>query len=212
MMHPVNIVRFIALSSDDQLDTKVVKDWYKCVCDNAPSGVTISVPNVDNSGNPKTVSLVHRETEGSHHYIVPLTRDLNENEAEKIINAWESEHPDMEFDIRVSASMPDRLDQQHPMVTVEQDRYLAMCTQWAKRQHEEWFKDRADNGWRYGPTFSISTKMHPLLMPWEQLPDKYKKIDLESPQKLLDLLNDQGYAVISKGELEAIMKLMRNFV
>ncbi|RYD68677.1 MAG: hypothetical protein EOP83_00225, partial [Verrucomicrobiaceae bacterium] len=91
----------------------------------------------------------------------------------------------------------------------DQDRYVSLCTAWAKRQHDQWVKDREANGWRYGTTLSMSEKTNPLLRPWDQLPEKYRKPDLDEPQALLDLLNDQGYAVVTKGELQAMLNLMR---
>ncbi|ACL55954.1 hypothetical protein [Methylobacterium nodulans] len=56
---------------------------------------------------------------------------------------------------------------------------------------------------------SITARTHPLLRPWAELPDQFKIPNLEEPQALLDFLNDQGYAIVTKGELEAMLTLMR---
>ena len=115
--------------------------------------------------------------------------------------------PDDDFDIEVSSAEPDRMGSS--AAEVSDTRYNDLCTAWAKRQHDQWVKERTDGGWRYGTTISVKEKTHPLLRPWHELPDQFRKVDTESPQGLLDLLNDQGFAIIGKSELESLLKLVR---
>lgn len=211
MDQPISISRYIGLSTKDPIETETLKCWFHCVRENAPSGTVMSVPSVDGEGKPRAVALVQRETEEGHSYIIPLTRDLNENEADLIVRAFAANNPDLDFDIQVSAPMADRMEQEQADIVVDHDKYLGLCTAWAKRQHDAWMKERSEQGWRYGVNFSLKDKTHPLLRPWDQLPTKFQKLDTEAPQMLLDLLNDQGYAIISRGELESLMKLMRSF-
>ncbi|RYD40192.1 MAG: hypothetical protein EOP83_35625, partial [Verrucomicrobiaceae bacterium] len=152
--------------------------------------------------------LVHRDTNAGHLYIVPLTRDLEELEAKKIVESFIDLQPELDFDIQSSTAHASDPDTSAPVV-VDEEKYLALCTAWAKRQHDQWKKDREDQGWRYGITLSLKNKTNPLLMPWEQLPPQYRVPNLNEPQALLGLLNDQGYTVITKNELEGLMALMR---
>lgn len=208
-MLAISIPRHISLVTSEALPQDTVRCWFHCVKNNGPTGVLMSIPSTDDKGMPRTVSLVHREENGEHLYMVPLSRDLNESEGEAIVQAFAAENPELDFDVRASANAAEQIEGSTDEVAVDHNAYLTLCDAWAKRQHEDWVKDRTDNGWSYGTVFSVKDKKHPLLRPWDQLPDKFKKIDLEHPQMLLDLLNDQGYAVISRSELESIMKLIR---
>ena len=62
---------------------------------------------------------------------------------------------------------------------------------------------------RDGAEFDADEKTHPLILPWDQLPDRYKKADMSWPQQLIHMLNDQGYAVIDKNELDRLMRKLR---
>lgn len=209
MQEPISIPRFIALVTDSPLEKPVVAGWFNCVRQHSPSGMLLNIPTSDDAGMPKTVCLVHREDGNQHRYMVPLARDLGESEGHAIVGAFQDLFPDLDFDIHSSATHAVDEEEDDAPVTVDQDKYLSLCAAWAKRQHETWMQDRLDNGWRYGASFSIKDKTNPLMRPWEQLPERYRKPDLDEPQALLDLLNDQGYAVITKGELDAMKNLMR---
>ncbi len=37
-------------------------------------------------------------------------------------------------------------------------------------RHEAWMKMHVEGGWVYGETFDPTTKTHPNLLPWDQLP------------------------------------------
>jgi hypothetical protein len=65
-------------------------------------------------------------------------------------------------------------------------------------------KDKLDDGWRYGPSVSMKEKTHPLLRKWDELPDDYRTIDTSKPEQLLKLLNDSGYVLIKKTELDQV--------
>lgn len=208
MSEPLSIPRFIAVVTDEPLPPETVRQWFKCVKTHAP-GLLLNIPSTDNTGMPRTVCLVHREEGAQHRYMVPLARDLEEDEAARIVDAFVDLNPEKDFDVQSSASHDSEPQYQRPVIDVDEKLYVDLCLAWAKRQHDAWVADRKANGWRYGTTLSMSEKTNPLLMPWEQLPEQYRKPDLEEPQALLDLLNSQGYAVITKAELEAMLDLIR---
>ena len=208
MNSPVNISRYIMLKTADALPKEIIHCWFHAAKSFLPNGVLTTIQTTDEQGSLRSVSLVHREVGGEHEYLLPLTRDLTDKEAEPVVDHFASENPDLDFEIEVSSAQTGLLGQSSS-VKVDDGKYLELCTSWAKKQHEIWLKDRTDGGWSYGPVMSLKNKTHPLVRPWHELPDQFKKIDTAQPQNLLDLLNDQGYAVISKQELEGLMRLMR---
>lgn len=203
------ISKFIALSTKTKLKTDQVKAWFQTVIGNAPVGTPVAVMVMGPSGIHEPVILLHREAEKEHFYIVPLTRDLMDDEIEKIVIAFVERVPDIDFDICSPTSIG-VVDPASAPLSVDQERYLMLCAAFAKRQHEQWLKDRTDNGWRYGTSVSLENKTHPLLRPWDELPSQFRKIDPELPQMLLDLLNEQGFAVITKEELDSLVSLSRS--
>lgn len=208
MNTPTNISRYIMLKTDKPISKEVMHCWFKCAKAWLPNGVLSTVQTTDNSGSLRAVSMVHREVDGHNEYLIPLSRDLGDREVEPMLDSFIGKHPDLDFDIEVSSSQAALLGQ-NPGVKIEDNRFNDLCTGWAKKQHETWLKDRIDAGWRYGPNMSLKNKTHPLVRPWHELPDQFRQIDMTQPQSLLDLLNDQGYAVISRAELEGILRLLK---
>ena len=43
-----------------------------------------------------------------------------------------------------------------------------------KQIHENWLKEKTEEGWKYGPLKNPETKEHPCFVPYEQLPDAQK--------------------------------------
>jgi hypothetical protein len=40
----------------------------------------------------------------------------------------------------------------------------------ASASHESWMKEKAEQGWKYGPVKNPETKEHPCFLPYDQLP------------------------------------------
>jgi hypothetical protein len=208
MDRPSTISRYVMLKTTEEQPKAVMNDWFLCAKEFLPSGVMSTIQTTDDNGNLRSVSMVHREVGDEHEYLIPLSRDLMENEIEPMIRAFSDRHPDMDFEGEASSADPLPYNSDST-IEVMDDKYLNLCTAWAKQQHDTWLKDRTDSGWRYGTTMSLKNKTHPLCRPWHELPDQFKKIDTTQPQSLLDLLNDQGYSVIARTELEGIMRLLK---
>lgn len=209
MSEPVSISHHITLLTKEPVDPQVAKCWYRCVLAGAPTGTAATVQVHAEDGSLTPVALVCRKSERGHSAIVPLTRDLGEAEGERIVTEFAAENPDFDFDVEASCTAAVTGPAADTEVLIDREPYVALCTALAKRDHERWVKERTDAGWRYGLTMNLTQKTHPMLVPWEQLPDSQRVIDLEQPQAVIDLLNDQGYALVSKGEIEAIMDIMR---
>lgn len=204
---PANINRYIKLVTDSPLEKDCMRQWFECAKAELPNGILGSVQMTDESGNLRAVSMVARELEGKYEYIIPLTRDVLDREVQPMVDSYAAVCPDLDFDVETSAQPVGLLGA--ATAEVEDTKFNDLCAAWAKKQHDTWLKDRQDNGWTYGTTVSLKNKTHPLIRQWHDLPEQFRKVDTDQPQSLLDLLNDQGYTVIGKGELEGILKLLK---
>ena len=210
MNTPLNIPRYVQLSSDVALTGDVVRSWYCSVKDAAPNGVLATIQKVDEKGFPQAVKMIHREQNGKHRYLVPISRDLAPLEVERIVESFGDNNPNQDFEIETNATNLNNISDN--TIDIETGQHVALCTALAKQKHEEWLKERMDAGWRYGPTFSIENKTHQLLVSWESLPDRYRVPDLEWPQKLVDVLGQNGYQVIAKDDLAKLLSLLQGTI
>lgn len=199
----------IRLTTKEALPPTLIRAWFRAVRDLAPDGTLITHSMVDDKGQPRSVALVNQHlADGRHAYLVPLARNLTEREAAKIVNAFAEAHDDLDFDIETSETriaLPDRTS-----ITLDDERHLAIATAIAKKRHEDWLRERTDAGWRYGTEFSEEQKTHPLLRPWDQLPDRYRQPDMDAPQVLVNLLRDNGFVLVDQSDLDRISQFMRS--
>ncbi len=207
-MRPPEITRYIALIVKEDPDIELAKSWYQCVKSRAPHGVIDTVEASDDQGS-KQAAMVKRKEDDTYFLMIPLTRDLLEDEASRIIATFTADHPDTDFDIEATVVKTGENGAPPPSINIDQERYIELCTSLSKKQHEDWVRSRTAEGWRYGPQLNMIEKTHPLLRTWDQLPDRYQTIDLEQPQRLIDLLTQHGYAVVSKDDLNELFKHTR---
>jgi len=205
--HPLDIARYIQLNTTKALRRRAIIDWYSCVLRVAPSGVVQAVPTTDDKGRPRTVQLVHRKAGKQHCYLVPLTRDLRDAEVEPIVQRYAEMQPKLNFDVETNETKLVAKD--YGEIPLDSAKHVALCMALAKQQHEDWMRERSDAGWRYGTKFDQRAKTHPLLRPWDQLPDRYRKPNVSLPQTLLNLLNSHGYAVLHREDLDRLLDRLR---
>lgn len=197
-----DIQQFVQLTVSSPLDDPRV--WFKNVKENTPSGVMATVQVSDKTGARISVPMVLRKIDGKCSYIIPLSRNLSEEESAKIVEAFVL---DQDYDIETSVSAP--VAKPGYEAEIDTKPYDDLCMALAKREHDRWMKERTDAGWRYGIAMDFDAKTNPLLVPWEQLPEKQRKPDQDSPQAVIDLLAAQGYVMIQKSEIEMLTTLMR---
>lgn len=58
-------------------------------------------------------------------------------------------------------------------------------------QHEAWLEEKRANGWCYGPVKDPDQKTHPLMVPYEELPDSERRKDALI-QAVVDALGRQA--------------------
>ena len=204
-MRPAEITRYISLITEQDCE-EIGTRWYQCVRSRAPQGLLATVEVSDNTGK-RAAAMVKRVGQQTS-YVIPLARDLMEEEANRIIAAF-SATEEGDFDIEATVVRTGENGTSVPKINVAQERYMEVCSSLARKQHEDWVKTRAQEGWRYGPEVSIADKTHPLLRPWDQLPDRYRVVDFEQPKRFVDLLTQHGYAVISRDDLDALFRQVR---
>lgn len=188
---------FIRLKTSEPLPKEEALAWYHCVKNNLPNGVMASVQTTNPQGDPDVVFMVHKETKGgTHYYEVPLTRDLTAKEAEVIEEAY----PEGEIE---TSSEEVKAARQGPAdaVVMDEEQYNHLCETLAKHQHQRWYDARANSGWSFGLMVNESNKQHPMMRPWEQLPEQYRRIDYELPHLFMNMLAEQGYVVVDREEL-----------
>jgi hypothetical protein len=196
--------RFIKLLVDQPLDKSVIRIWFSCVVDNAPPGIVNSVTVQDDEDTRHVVRLVHQRLDQRHAYLVPLTRNLRDSEVDHIVHQFAIVQSDLDFDVETNETSLRAKDED--MIPLDAVKHLALCGALAKQKHESWMRERTGGGWRYGVSFDAEEKTHPLLRPWDQLPERYKVPDLDWPQQLVNMLNDNGYVVIPRDELEKLTR------
>lgn len=64
-----------------------------------------------------------------------------------------------------------------PKINVPKIDNKFMNEELAKLYHNSWLNRKIQEGWRYGRVYSELEKTHPMILPWEQLPDRLKHID-----------------------------------
>lgn len=65
----------------------------------------------------------------------------------------------------------------------------------AKNVHEVWAKTRIEQGWRYGPARDDKEKLHPMLIPYEDLPEEEKVYDRGTSIETLKLILKLGFTI-----------------
>ena len=65
----------------------------------------------------------------------------------------------------------------------------------AKNAHENWARQRMDDGWKYGPKRDDGRKEHPSLVPYEELSEAEKEYDRRTAMETLKTILSLGYRI-----------------
>jgi len=65
----------------------------------------------------------------------------------------------------------------------------------AKNAHENWARQRMDDGWKYGPQRDDGRKEHPSLVPYEELSESEKEYDRRTAMETLKTILSLGYRI-----------------
>lgn len=76
------------------------------------------------------------------------------------------------------------------------DELIPLAEEIAKNVHEVWSKGRMDNGWKYGEERNDAKKLHPCLVPYEELTETEKEYDRNTSQETLKLIMKLGFKIV----------------
>lgn len=65
----------------------------------------------------------------------------------------------------------------------------------ARNVHEVWSQMRISQGWSYGEKHNYKDKRHPMLIPFEDLPEEEKVYDRNTAAQTLKLILKLGYKI-----------------
>ena len=68
--------------------------------------------------------------------------------------------------------------------------------QLAKNTHEVWASSRIKDGWQYGEKRDDEKKLHPCLIPYEELSESEKDYDRNTSVETLKLIIKLGYKIV----------------
>jgi hypothetical protein len=68
----------------------------------------------------------------------------------------------------------------------------------ARNAHEVWAQQRMADGWRWGESRDDARKLHPSLVPYEELPESEKKYDRATAMETVKAILRMGFR-ISRG-------------
>lgn len=72
---------------------------------------------------------------------------------------------------------------------------MKLTERMAKNIHEVWAKSRMDQGWTYGPARNDAQKIHPCLVPYEELPEEEKDYDRNTALETLKYVIGEGFEI-----------------
>lgn len=67
----------------------------------------------------------------------------------------------------------------------------------AKNVHDVWAQGRISDGWKYGKQRDDKNKLHPCLVPYEELPEGEKEYDRKTAVGTLKLIIKLGFKIDS---------------
>lgn len=70
----------------------------------------------------------------------------------------------------------------------------------AESIHDTWSAGRLAEGWRWGPERDDANKLHPCLVPYDQLPESEKEYDRRTAEATLRFILSRGFRVLGPEE------------
>ncbi|MBR7138022.1 MAG: Ryanodine receptor Ryr [Lentisphaeria bacterium] len=68
----------------------------------------------------------------------------------------------------------------------------------AENVHDQWASGRLAEGWKYGSERNDKEKLHPCLVPYNELPESEKEYDRNTAKATLKFIQNAGYKIVKK--------------
>lgn len=78
------------------------------------------------------------------------------------------------------------------------DELMILAEEIAKNVHEVWSEGRMKDGWKYGLERNDTERLHPCLVPYEDLSESEKEYDRRTSQETLKLIMKLGFKIEKK--------------
>lgn len=72
---------------------------------------------------------------------------------------------------------------------------LELSERLAENTHDCWARQKMQDGWRYGPVQDHSEKLHPCLVPYDELTEDQKEYDRITSLETLKMICALGYRI-----------------
>ena len=183
----------ITLITPEPLSKNLAERWRDTVYKYLPNGVQGSTDIISKGHRKQSAFYVSKFGERGG-YVVPLTRDLTEDEAGLIAVAWDKVFPDDDFIIDFSQAQQSKINK----AVIREEILNEISEQIAKRLHAYEIKTKVDEGWNYGPHKNKVLRLDPKLLPWEQLGNKTKLSETKRIRKMLEILESINFKIVRK--------------
>lgn len=87
---------------------------------------------------------------------------------------------------------PETIDTSHIRLASDLEQLVEKL---ARNNHDHWARSRMEEGWRYGESRNDVDKVHPDLLPYDQLPESEKEYDRKTVVEALKAIMALGYEV-----------------
>lgn len=184
---------YISLIVDSALGRDDAKRWLETVEAISPRGTRASASIMVNGYGKSSDFYVLRDGKRME-YIVPLNRDLLEDEAGKIAIAWSRACSSGDFEICFSQAEQSRQRKKQEIALIVDE----ISERMAKLLHADWVRDKVSHHWNYGPKYSPVSKHHPMLMPWEQLATAHRESEISKVRRMFDIMDSINLRLAGK--------------
>ena len=184
----------ITLIVPQPLEPQQVKLWKTVVEKYLPQGVRGNT-NILVGGHQKQTDFFVKKIHGKlGGYVVPLTRDLTEDEAGICALAWDRAYHDGDFVVDFSQHQNSMLFK----AAIQEDILDEIADQVARRLHGDWITQRVNEGWNFGPRKNRMQHQDPKLLPWEQLNESFRSQERARVRKMLAILESINLHLIRR--------------
>ena len=73
---------------------------------------------------------------------------------------------------------------------------IPLAEEIAKNVHDVWSEGRIKDGWKHGEERNDAEKLHPCLVPYEELTEAEKEYDRNTSQETLKLIMKLGFKIV----------------
>ena len=180
----------IEVKTAKPLPKGIPAQWFNTVRDHGPNGI-IAETGLLQGRELVNTKLYCIKGENGYHYVVPISRDLEEAEADAIAEAWNAAYPDGDFVINWSQ----RDGRETKLQQVQQDMLAGIAESAAKTYHNQWHQRKMDEGWSFGHKMDPKARKHPMLQPWDNLSEEFRVQDRERFATLLKVLEGMNLKI-----------------